>query len=165
MISQARIRELFLYREDGNLVRRNAGRGVREGSVAGSLNALGYVNVMVDGKLYLLHRLVFLYHRGWLPKMVDHRSNNKKDSRIENLRDADFSENSANRKTPKNNSTGIKNVCRRGDSFEVSVTMRGLRLRKGGFSSSSEAGAFAIKAREKMHGEFANHTGTFQGGT
>lgn len=43
------------------------------GSKAGSLNHYGYIQVMINRKSYLAHRLAFLYMEGELPKAeIDH---------------------------------------------------------------------------------------------
>ena len=59
MITQARVRELFDYRE-GDLVRRIAVSNTRVGNIPGCPNSRGYLRTGVDGTLYSNHRLIWL---------------------------------------------------------------------------------------------------------
>ena len=59
--------------------------GKRRG-VAGNKGKDGYVRIGVDKKLYLAHRLAFLYMTGNLPdKKVIHKNGDRSDNRWENL--------------------------------------------------------------------------------
>ena len=76
MLTQARIKELFLYFPfDGVFVHKtNAGIRRDKGNIAGNINTQGYVAIGIDGHSYLAHRLTFLYVRGYFPEHeVDHR--------------------------------------------------------------------------------------------
>jgi hypothetical protein len=72
MLTQERVRELFDYHEDGYLIWKISVSNVRKGDIAGCPNKAGYLRVRFDGKLYYIHRLIFLYHKGYLPRMIDH---------------------------------------------------------------------------------------------
>jgi len=99
------VRELFDYDpETGNLVWKKRGKAVQVGKAAGSVNSRGYLNVSVKGRIYLGHRLVWLYHHGQWPEVIDHINHNKLDNRIENLRDVGSVENNRNM-------AGVKGVC------------------------------------------------------
>lgn len=53
------------------------------GSVAGSKNSLGYVQIKISGKLYHAHRLAWLYVYGYMPeKEIDHINRIRDDNRI-----------------------------------------------------------------------------------
>lgn len=100
-ITQNRVKELFDYR-DGNLywkVRKC--QSVKIGDRAGSVRKDGYRAVIIDGKSYLAHRLIFLYHYGFLPKFLDHIDRNPRNNNISNLREATRQENGMNRKKNK----------------------------------------------------------------
>ncbi len=112
MLTQARVRELFDYRSDGELVRKvRTARCVQVGDVAGCPNGLGYKRTMVDGKLYVNHRLIWLWHHGYLPEHdLDHINRIKDDNRIENLREVSRACNMRNARVHKDSSSGITGV-------------------------------------------------------
>ena len=67
-------------------------------------NNNGYNNCQVNGKNYLLHRLVYLFHNpDWnihnitLDNSIDHMNCNKLDNRIENLKCVNNSQNNQNK--------------------------------------------------------------------
>lgn len=82
----------------------------RIGDVAGYLRKDGYIQIQIDKKLYLAHRLAFLYMKGNIPKYVDHIDRNKKNNKWKNLRETTYSQNKANTEKRKNNTSGYKGV-------------------------------------------------------
>ncbi len=88
--------ELFVY-DDGKLLAKkqrhkwNAGQEV--GSATGTT---GYRVVMIDGYIWGIHRLVFFWHHGWWPELVDHIDRTRTNNRIENLRASNKSLNALN---------------------------------------------------------------------
>jgi hypothetical protein len=68
------------------------------GSVTGVPRPDGYIQVMIEGKIYLAHRLAWLYVHGEFPKdQIDHINHDRSDNRIENLRSVTYKENNQNR--------------------------------------------------------------------
>jgi len=107
------LKHLFDYdKETGNLIWKVTNSNNQKiGDIAGSLNPkVGYIRVGINGKKYYAHRLIFLYHKGYLPKTIDHINCDKVDNRIENLRAATVGQNQHNRKTNANNTSGYKGV-------------------------------------------------------
>lgn len=81
------------------------------GEIAGSINRDGYVLIRVYRKLYLAHRLAWLYMTGKEPKnLVDHIDRNPGNNKWDNLREATYSQNEMNRGPAYCNRTGIKGV-------------------------------------------------------
>ena len=68
------------------------------GDKAGTYHTAGYWHITINKKKYLSHRLIYLYHYGYMPEVVDHINKNSTDNRIENLREASFQLNQYNRK-------------------------------------------------------------------
>ena len=63
------------------------------------------------GKLRRVHRLVWIYHYGYLPECgIDHIDRNPINNRIENLRQVSQVCNSRNTGNRKNNTSGVKGV-------------------------------------------------------
>lgn len=155
MIAQETLIELFEYRE-GDLYRKKSIAGWPAGIKIGSLHKSGYVSVRLAGSHYQLHRLVFLYHHGFLPKYVDHINGEISDNRIENLREATVEGNTRNAKVKKTNRLGVKGVRQLiSGTFEARIRAHGQRITLGYFDTLEEAReAYNTKAIE-VFGEFA----------
>lgn len=97
------------------------------GTIAGSINGNGYRSIWIDGRQYLAHRLAWLFVHGAFPTgMLDHINCDRADNRIENLREATYAQNSANRRLNKNNSLGVKGVYRtRSGRYAASIRING----------------------------------------
>jgi hypothetical protein len=161
-ITQALLRELFEYREDGVFVRKVAtSNRVKVGDVVG-WKTVGdrYVGLCVNGKKEYMHRMMFLYHHGYLPKYIDHVDGDGSNNRIENLREATQSENLYNLGCKSNNKCGIKNISWDKNQKKWIVTSKvfGKKTYFGSYNDLELAELVAIEVREKYHGKFANHT-------
>ena len=83
------VRAIFDYREDGNLIWKIKRSGTKKIKVAGAMHRNGYKVISYKGKQYPAHRLIWLYHQGFLPEkglFIDHINRHRDDNRIENLR-------------------------------------------------------------------------------
>ncbi len=87
MITQEELIDMFDY-VDGKLM--------KNGSEFGWMGDRGYHRTKVEGKSYQSHRLIYLYHHGYIPKFVDHINRKREDNHIENLRGCTQSQNSRN---------------------------------------------------------------------
>ncbi len=128
------------------------------GDRAGFSRHLGrYTQIRVDGKLYLGHRLAWLYVHGEWPKgEIDHSKNYS--NVITNIRIASSSQNKANTKRRSNNKSGFKGVGKRihlKKPWRARICINGTENFIGYFPSALEAAiAYDAAAREKF-GEFA----------
>lgn len=77
---------------------------------AGYYSPRGYGKIKIQGRAFGTHKLIFLYHYGYIPTLIDHIDRNPSNNRIENLRECNISENNRNSKLNKNNKSGIKGV-------------------------------------------------------
>jgi len=153
MITQEKLKELVDY-VDGKLIAKTNSKCRKIGDELSSLTDKGYLKSSVDGKSYRVHRLVFLYHHGYMPIQVDHIDGNRINNKIENLRDATSSQNNQNRKTT--SSSGIKGVVwhKQSKKWVASICVNRKSVHLGSFLSIEEAALVANKARQSAHGEF-----------
>jgi hypothetical protein len=154
MITQSKLHEMFEYRDDGNLIHRHTVQGgKRMGEVAGSPHNMGYRQITICRKKYLIHRLVWLYHYGNIPDQLDHINGKRSDNRIENLRECTYSQNHGNKRINRNNTTGYKGVFldKRDGFWFVYVAHQYI----GRSQSIEEAAAMYDKAAKKHFKKFA----------
>lgn len=150
---------LFAY-DSGNLrwnVKLN--KRVLVGAIAGSKDGHGYIQIMINGKRYKAHRLIYAMHMDSLPPVIDHINGKRDDNRIENLRPATLEENARNAKKPKRNTSGAKNVYwyNRHKKWMAAITVDGKQRHIGYFDTVEAAEAAAIASRNEHHKEFARH--------
>lgn len=159
MLTQRLVKELFEYRNGCLYWKIQKSNSVFKGKQAGFLENTGYRRIRINNTNYLEHKVIFLYHKGYMPCCVDHININKLDNRIENLREVNFSENSRNQKIRCNNKSGIKGVCwnKKSNKWQASLTINRKQMHLGYFNNLEDAKIVIDKAREKYHGEFARH--------
>lgn len=139
--SMARLRELFFYHPDGFLVRKvKTGISTFVGQeVHGCPYSSGYRTVGIDGRQYLLHRIIYQFHYGWCPDDPDHEDRDNGNNRIGNLRPSTPSENACNRSLFTSSSTGVTGVNRYFDRYQAQVTRDGIRHYLGLHDTIAEA--------------------------
>jgi hypothetical protein len=160
-ITQAQLKKLFDYDASGTFVRKLNGKLVIQNLSKGQR----YLRISVNGKPRALHRIVFCWHYGYFPKIIDHINNNRLDNRIENLREATQANNCLNRKHHENSRSPYKNVYLQSPTknslwkrnWAVMVTVDGKRKYFGSYEDVELANLIAIEVRAKYHGAFANH--------
>ena len=109
-LTQKEVKRIFTYK-DGKLYWNIKVSNVTVGSQAGYYPKSGsYAQVRINKHLYKLHRIVFLYHHGYVPEFVDHIDCNKTNNRIKNLRPATKQENFHNMGGNKNTTSKYKGV-------------------------------------------------------
>lgn len=124
------------------------------GAVAGALHPAGYKRVGVDGKSYLLHRLVMLHSTGEMPKYVDHIDGDRSNNRVSNLRSCTNQENAFNSSAHKGSELGVKNVYK---TLHGRYSVRISKKYYGTYEDLELAQHIATEVRDHLHGEFARH--------
>jgi hypothetical protein len=160
------VREMFDYREDGKLIRRNftRGRGNYAGKVIGTTpdgtRSNRYSATKIHGQHWCVHKLIYLYHHGVMPDQLDHINRDTFDNRIENLRPANSSQNSCNRKLFSNSTSGCKGVSwgKLTKKWFAHVSVNKKTIRLGKFDDLELAELVAIEARDLYHGKYVNHS-------
>lgn len=156
-LTQQRVRELFDYREDGFLISKIRVGRRKAGDPIGFMSSLGYWIFKIDKKSIKVHRVIFLWHYGYIPAEVDHIDCDRGNNRIENLRAATSQENNRNRGANKNNTSGFKGVAFEADrgKWKAHICINRKKMHLGRFDSP-EAAHEAYKAAALKHfGEFA----------
>lgn len=126
---------------------------------AGWLNNTGYLRMSFKGTKILVHQVVFLWHYGYIPKMLDHINGNRLDNRIENLRECSPYENQLNSKTRVDNKSGCRNVSfsTERNQWNVRCNVQGKRKYIGIFEDLELACLVAEEARDKFNKGFIRH--------
>ncbi len=153
------LHSLFEYKGGKLFWKADRARGkVKKGQEAGCLTSHGYHRLMLDYKEYPTHRIVFMMHYGYMPKVVDHIDGNPLNNCIENLRESCSQTNQYNRKLGKNNTSGCKNVSFHKTRNLWQVHIRCAKKVHFWYLESLElAELVAHEARIKLHGGFVNH--------
>ena len=157
-LSKDLLHELFEYR-DGFLFWKIARPHVKVGQKAGQMGDRGYWRITINNRMYRSHRIIFLFHYGYLPTEIDHIDGDKQNNKIENLRPASRSQNLFNKGLSNKNTSGAKNVSwvKARNKWEVQMYVNKKKTFVGRFDDLEMAKAAAVAFRTKHHGEFANH--------
>lgn len=160
LLSHQEIRRLFDYDPETGVLRWRVDRGVNKtkGREIKSGGSHGYLDVKINGKKYMAHRVVWFYTYGeWPADELDHANKDRKDNRIKNLRPATHSENQHNSTKYKNNTSGYTGVSfhKRKGKWMAYIGFCGKRKTLGYFDTPQLAHeAYCEKAKE-LFGEFA----------
>ena len=156
-LTQHYVQSLFDYNKDtGALTWKVArGRRVKAGQKAGTLNGKGYLGVKIDNTTYSVHRIIWLYETGSMPKQhLDHKNRIRDDNRFCNLREVTFSENCQNISLPKHNSSGHLGVSwyARSKKWRVYIKVNRKNQWLGDYASIEEA----VKVRKLGEAQYYN---------
>ena len=162
MITQERLKEVLEYNpETGDFLWKKARGGAMKGNIAGSKlhNGWGnvYLRIKVDSKMYLAHRLAFLYMTGEMPengKQVDHIDGDGLNNSWENLRLVTSSGNSRNSKLRSSNKSGYSGVAWHKAAGKWVVNIG--RKHYGLFPNINDAALMAASTYERL-GYHRNH--------
>jgi hypothetical protein len=127
--------------------------------VAGWVCGNGYQIVGIGGRQLYAHRVAFaLYHGRW-PSAVDHVNGDPLDNRIENLREADGTQNNANAGVPVTNTSGFKGVIwaigSGGDKWCARIQFKSKTVYLGRFDNMPGAALAYDRSAALLFGPFA----------
>jgi hypothetical protein len=136
-------------------------RPIKIGDRAGGVGHKGYRFIKIDNQEYAEHRLAVFYMTGeWPPDQTDHRDLDKANNKWENIRPADGTQNQANRRLTKLNTTGFKGVTGRqfagSYKYIAQISYRGTNTHLGVFETPEEAHEAYCREAMRLHGEFFN---------
>jgi len=163
----ARFTDVFYYCGGRLYNKVNRGRGSKAHDYAARFDeGCGYNRLSFGGKRYLEHRVIFAMHHGYWPKMVDHINGNKRDNRVENLRDAHYRRNNTvNSKVRSDNTSGYRGVINHKQvNGWVAQGSRpdGTRKHLGVFLCPNEAALAYNHHAEETYGPFATFNKVFE---
>ncbi len=128
------------------------------GTVVGTDNGDGYLQVRIRPKAYYVHRIVWQMCNGDIPNgmEIDHANGNKSDNRPSNLRLATETQNKWN-KPGRPNKTGYKGVYKHASGKYGARIGCDKKIHSLGLHDTPERAHLAyMEAAVKMHGQFAH---------
>jgi len=152
-----RCHELFIY-EDGVLYRKSSSGGCKKNSIVGFDHVCKkdiYRRLKIDGRSYMLHRIVFLMFNNILPDLVDHIDGNTMNNRIENLRASCKKTNRWNCNGNKGSQSGIKGVYLDRGRWKALVNVAGVRYYLGMYDTKELAKKVVDAKYLELQKEFA----------
>jgi len=103
----------------------------------------GYMSVMLCNngvsKRVLVHRLVYSEFVGDISGQIDHKDGNRKNNKLENLRDVTRAQDQWNTVVQKNKTCSVKGVYRAGASWYSEFRCNGERIRSKCFRQEAQA--------------------------
>jgi HNH endonuclease/AP2 domain len=158
-LTRARVRELLHYDPKTGQFRWRERPGGRHSPSAGHVSRQQDGRYFkIDGSIYSEHKLAWFYMTGrWCKPTIDHRDGNITNNRWNNLRRATASQNNANRRRPRHNTSGYKGVyrSRRSGQWCAHIGRNGQTIHLGTFPTPQAAHAAYLAAARKLFGEFA----------
>jgi hypothetical protein len=145
--------------KDGKLFWKACYNPASIGKECGWLGNRGYRAFKIGSKMLLTHRVIwFLHHNSWPTedKMIDHINGNKLDNRLENLRLATRSQNGANRKEHKNNTSGYRGVhwVKEDKNWRANIKVNNKIKSLGRYKTAEEASEVYELAADLLFGEY-----------
>lgn len=132
---------------------------VKKGDVAATVaNEHGHLEIRFRGRRYRLHRLAWFYVTGeWPVERLDHINGDPADNRFANLRQATQSQNCANSRRGKNNTSGVKGVHWDGVNkrWRAAIMFNRKQISIGRFDTIEEAAEAYMEKAVSLFGEFA----------
>lgn len=154
-LTQQRLCEVVDYNPDTGVFvwKTQTGPRAQIGAVAGSINVRKYVDISIDGRKYVAHRLAWLYTYGvWPTWQIDHIDGVRHNNMLSNLRDVPRSINMQNqRKARKGALTGLLGVSRHNTRWRARIQTNGVVHRLGTFDTPEEAHAAYLVAKRQQH--------------
>lgn len=170
-LTSKRANELLSYDEATgelrwkNIVGKTVGERRRNGNCAGKLaghkwtepkSGKTYLQVRIDKKLYLAHRVIWLMRTGKFPEVtVDHADLDGMNNRWPNLRQATSTQNNQN--VSKRTSRKFKGVfpCSKASRYQAKITADYKSIYLGTFVSEVDAARAYDRKAIEVQGEFA----------
>lgn len=156
MLTKKRIEEVLGFdAENGVFTWKIYRGGIRKvGDKAGSIDSKGYLQISIDGRTYLAHRLVWtITHGKWPDHHIDHIDRNPLNIVPSNLRACTHAQNHQNEGVRSDSSSGVTGVSfvKRSGKWLAYINVDGKRKRLGLHENFEDAVAARIKAKKEYH--------------
>jgi len=145
-IEQKEIEKLFMY-VSGKLIYKVAKGNKKAGSIAGTIDKSGYLTILISGKRFLAHRIVYALFYGDLEDelKIDHINKDKLDNRIENLRKVTVQENGFNSKCKGYSYNKLEG------KYKAKIVKDSKAIHLGSFDNEDDARKAYLEGKEKYH--------------
>lgn len=176
-MTQKFLKETFNYCDTGNFIWKEdrpfehfattvgykVYKAQRAGKIAGKIAINGkrdnrevVVSYKGDKVKYPLHKLIFLYHRGFVPELIDHVDGNYLNNRISNLQELNFQLNTAKATMFSHNTTGYRGVRyrKRDDKYIVNIKVDSVGYYCGQYSCVHKAALVYNYIANAVFGEY-----------
>ena len=121
-------------------------------------NDQGYLRIKIDGVGYAAHRLAWLYMTGSFPKdFIDHKNGIRNDNRWCNIREANRSQNAANKSKLRSGLKGAVKV-KGYNRWQAKTKSFGKTIYLGHYKTEEEAHQAYCAFHSQRFGEFARTT-------
>ena len=156
ILTQERLKELLSYDPETGVfvwVGPRSNR-IKTGAKAGTFHQPGYFRIQIDKKIFLSHRLAWLYMTGaFPPNDIDHINRNKADNRFANLRAVTRSENMHNQGINRVNTSGYKGVSydQQRKKWRATIELNNVSKHLGIFLTPETASAAYLAAQRIYH--------------
>ncbi len=156
LITQTDLFELFNYDEITGIViwKKSRSNRIKLGTKVGSLSKHGYLQVRLNGKLWLLHRLIWLMKTGNFPKLyIDHINGIRSDNSWNNLREVNRNQNMQNiHNSHFDSATGLLGVTfdKQSGKYKAQMTVNGEKVLNKLFNTPDEARECYLRVKEEI---------------
>lgn len=159
-LTQSELKKILYYNSETGIFTWKINKGSRA-KIEDKLTyktCYGYIAVNLNGYLYQVSRLAWLYMTGSFPKgQIDHINGIRDDNRFKNLRDVNAKENRKNMRIRDNNTSGHIGVSFRKDTKKwTAYIFDNKKINLGSFNNKFEA-ICARKSAEVKYNFHCNH--------
>ena len=156
--TQADLLEVLDYNEaTGALTHKLPTQHKNIGDVAGYAHHEGYLSILIGGKEYLVHRVIWFMKTGHWPDQIDHEDHDRSNNAWHNLNDVPSRKNQMNMSQKKSNTSGHTGVrVLPSGKYCAYVMVNRKQISLGSYDDEADA-VSARKKGEAQYGFHVNH--------
>lgn len=153
-MDQTYLKQLLDYDSDTGLFLWKTRRSnvAKKGWFSGTQRPEGYLSISIDRKIYLAHKLAWLWVYGDIPPILDHIDENKSNNKINNLRLSNKSLNGLNQSKPHKDSKQLYRGISQTNSgkWMAKYCLNSKQIYLGSFDTEQEAALVYSTATKKI---------------